>query len=242
MSGPGRIDLLLGSDIGAWITGFVDPADVGTVITRDPAIAAAAAARGMPTATDPAAIRPAPAAFSAHWPAVLAAADLAAWEMAWNLHPGLLPWGRGYAPVFWALWAGEPAGATLHVLSEGLDKGAIVDQAPVAVHAGDTGASLYARVLDARRELVRAWWPRLVAGERPTGVAQPAGGSYHSRADFLALRDGAGLDADAVSAHDIVRLCRALAMPGMPGPRVDGVRLAIVPDPPPADIPIVPAP
>lgn len=230
MTGRGRIDLLLGSDIGLWMAAFVDPADVGTVVTRDPAIAGAAAARGMRTAASVADADPAPFAFSAHWPTVLTADDLAGWEAAWNLHPGLLPWGRGYAPVFWALWAGEPAGATLHVMTAGLDKGAIVDQARVAVRDDDTGASLYARVLDVRRELVRSWWPRLVAGERPEGVPQPAGGTYHSRADFLALRDGTALDPDVLTARDLVRLTRALAMPGMPGPLVAGVRLALAPD------------
>ena len=34
-----------------------------------------------------------------------------------NLHPALLPWGRGACPVFWALWERTPAGATLARLS-----------------------------------------------------------------------------------------------------------------------------
>jgi methionyl-tRNA formyltransferase len=220
------IDLLLGSDIGAWIVDLVDPADVGTVLTREPVIAAAAAARGMRVASEVGGFAPSRRAFSAHWPAVLSAAELGAWEMAWNLHPGLLPWGRGYGPVFWALWAGEPAGATLHVMSSGLDKGALVDQVRVHVDPDDTGAVLYGRVLEARRDLVRRWWPRLVAGERPAGSAQPQGGSYHGRADLLALRDHP--DLDAMGARDLVRLCRALAMPGMPGPLVPGGRLVLV--------------
>jgi folate-dependent phosphoribosylglycinamide formyltransferase PurN len=220
------IDLLLGSDIGAWIIELVEPAEVGTVITRDEAVARTAVARGMRVASGVAGVKPSRRAFSAHWPTVLSPADLATWEMAWNLHPGLLPWGRGYGPVFWALWAGEPAGASLHVMSSGLDRGAVVDQVQVPVEADDTGASLYGRVLDARRELVRRWWPRLVAGECPAGSSQPSGGSYHSRADLLLLRDHP--DLDALGARDLARLCRALAMPGMPGPQVPGGRLTLV--------------
>lgn len=225
MTGAARIDLLLGSDIGAWIVGFVEPERVGTVITRDDTIARLAAARGLPVASGVDGLSPAPVALSAHWPDVLSARELEAWEMAWNLHPGLLPWGRGYGPVFWALWAGEPAGATLHVMTSGLDKGAIVDQLEVEVRADDTGATLYGRVLEARQALVARWWPRLCAGERPGGVAQPAGGSYHARSALLALRDDPPLE--AMSADELVRLCRALAMPGMPGPRVAGGRLAL---------------
>lgn len=219
-----RVDLLTGSDIGRWMVGWVDPDDVGTVFTLDPEIAGLARERGMPT-SDTVAVPRASRAFSAHWPVRLTAEQLAGWEAAWNLHPGLLPWGRGYGPVFWAIWAGEPAGATLHEMTVGLDRGPIVDQCEVEVQPDDTGASLYGRVLEVRQAMVRQWWPRLVAGERPAAVPQPAGGSYHARAELLALRDDP--DLAAMSAGDLVRLSRALAMPGRPGPRVGPWRLAL---------------
>ena len=227
-----RFDLLVGSDIGLWIVQAVDPADVGVVVTRSEEIAAAARKRGLTArdrvtgGTEPGRPDGARLALSAHWPAVLGPDELALYEGAWNIHPGLLPWGRGYAPVFWALWAGEPAGATLHVMTAGLDKGPIVGQRPVEVRDDDTAAALYRRVLEARKALFAEWWPRLVRGERPAGVPQPPGGSYHSRSEFLDLRDSASLA--ALSASDLVRLCRALAMPGMPGPMVaPGLRLEL---------------
>jgi methionyl-tRNA formyltransferase len=213
-----QFDLLLGSEIGLWIVGVVDPRDVGTVITKDGKIARAAAARGLNVADGPMKSAPAPFAVSAHWPTVLTAEELDAYAQAWNLHPGLLPWGRGYGPVFWAIWAGEPAGATLHVMSTALDRGPIVDQRPVPVYDNDTGGSLYRRVLEARENLFLRWWPRLIGGERPAGEPQSARGSYHARAEFIELRDAA--DVGAMSAMDLVRLARALAMPGMPGLRV----------------------
>jgi hypothetical protein len=237
----GPFDLLLGSDIGLWIAATVDPGDVASIVTRSDPIADEARRRGMTVRTDVAgaggsgsggAVR---FALSAHWPAVLTQADLALYEAAWNIHPGLLPWGRGYAPVFWALWAGEPAGASLHVMTAGLDKGPVVDQRQVAVLGEDTAATLYLRVLSARQDLFTEWWPRLVAGERPAAIPQAAGGSYHSRADFLALRD-AGSVAD-LSADDLVRLCRALAMPGMPGPLVaPSLRLTLETDEPKGEV------
>jgi methionyl-tRNA formyltransferase len=228
MTGPRpRFDLLLGSEIGLRIVGAVDPRDVGTVITKDNAIALAAAARGLPVAPGPTRESAAPFAVSAHWPTVLSADELAIYEQAWNLHPGLLPWGRGYGPVFWAIWAGEPAGATLHVMSSALDRGPIVEQRPVPVYDDDTGGSLYRRVLEARENLFLQWWPRLVAGERPEGEPQPSGGSYHARAEFIELRDAA--DLASMSSADLIRLARALAMPGLPGLQVGpGRRLAYV--------------
>jgi len=224
-----RFDLLLGAEIGRWIVDVVDAADVAVVVTRDPVVADAARARGLAIARDVPTSSGARFAFSAHWPTFLSADQLAAYEHAWNLHPGLLPWGRGYGPVFWALWAGEPAGATLHTMSAGLDKGPVVAQRAVAVAADDTGDSLYRRVHEASQALFLEWWPRLVAGERPTGDPQPTGGSYHARADLLRLRDKA--DIESMPGRDVIRLARALAMPGMPGLRV-GMRhrLSIVVD------------
>ena len=230
--GRHRFDLLVGSDIGLWIVESVDPADVAAVVTRSEEIAAAARRRGLPVRDrvvaegEPSRIDAGRFALSAHWPAVLSPDELAAYEGAWNIHPGLLPWGRGYAPVFWALWAGEPAGATLHVMTAGLDKGPTVDRRPVEVRDEDTAATLYLRVLEARKAIFSEWWPRLVGGERPSGLPQSPGGSYHSRSEFLDLRDSAPLA--TMSAPDLVRLCRALAMPGMPGPMVaPGWRLSL---------------
>jgi methionyl-tRNA formyltransferase len=235
---PESFDLLLGSDIGLWIAARVNPADVAAIVTRSDEIAAEARRRGIAVRSEVATTAAAGSrgsagsgrrALSAHWPVVLTQPDLDLYEAAWNIHPGLLPWGRGYGPVFWALWAGEPAGASLHVMTAGLDKGPVVDQRAVEVGEADTAATLYPRVLDARKELFSEWWPRLVAGERPVGTPQAAGGSYHSRSDFLALRDSGSVA--GLSASDLVRLCRALAMPGMPGPMVaPGVRLRLDPD------------
>jgi methionyl-tRNA formyltransferase len=224
-----QFDLLIGSEIGRWILGVVDPADVSTVVTHDDGIAEMAADRGTRVARAFPPDRPARFALSAHWPTVLTSEELAAYEIAWNVHPGLLPWGRGYGPVFWALWAGEPAGCTLHVMSAALDRGPIVDQRVVAARPDDTGWTLYRRVLEAREQLFLEWWPRLVAGERPEGTPQDEGGSYHARVDFLKMRDEP--DLAGMSAADLVRLTRALVMPGMPGPMVgDGLRLQISPD------------
>jgi hypothetical protein len=43
-----------------------------------------------------------------------------------NAHPGLLPEYRGAEPVLWALKNGDPQGATVHLLDEGIDTGPIL--------------------------------------------------------------------------------------------------------------------
>ncbi len=54
-----------------------------------------------------------------------------------NVHPSLLPRGRGIDPVFWTLRRGErETGITIHLMDEGFDSGPILLQQRVAVPEG----------------------------------------------------------------------------------------------------------
>ena len=213
MSGGG-IDLLVGGTLGAWALRNASPALVRQVVCLDDALIAVAAERGHELfAGDPhdAAFVPGGAALSVHFPLILRPALFERYGGAvWNLHPGLLPYGRGMYPVFWALWEGTPAGATLHELTAGLDAGPIVEQREVEVLASDTGGRLHERVQAAERELFQRWLPRLAAGGRPAARPQPAGGSHHSLAEFEYLRDEGRYD---VPRADRERLQRCLTFP-----------------------------
>ena len=64
-----------------------------------------------------------------------------------NLHPALLPLGRGPDPLFWAFREPDPArsgagGVTIHLMSGGLDSGPIVAQDQIALPDGITEAEL----------------------------------------------------------------------------------------------------
>jgi phosphoribosylglycinamide formyltransferase 1 len=79
-----------------------------------------------------------------------------------NIHPALLPrhGGPGMygARVHAAVLAAGDAtsGATVHLVDEAYDRGAILAQAVVPVLAGDTTSTLAARVLDAEHRLLPA--------------------------------------------------------------------------------------
>ncbi|UCE32282.1 MAG: phosphoribosylglycinamide formyltransferase [Burkholderiales bacterium] len=71
-----------------------------------------------------------------------------------NIHPSLLPAFPGLHTHRRALEAGVRVhGATVHFVTAQLDRGPIIAQAAVAVHAGDTESSLAARVLAAEHRL-----------------------------------------------------------------------------------------
>jgi methionyl-tRNA formyltransferase len=206
------VDLLVGGSLGPWAIDRADPAEVAQVVTDDRALASLARSRGF-SVCDGDDWQPSARGLSVHYQRIVPDAMLEGYEGLWNLHPGFLPWGRGFYPVFWALWEGSPAGATLHEITSQLDAGPIVEQLEVPVLAQDTGGSLHARVQAAERALFERWWPRLLAGEAVASTAQPAdaAGSTHTRGEFLELkRDGWR----ALSPAELERLQRCLDFPG----------------------------
>ena len=218
---PG-VDLYLGSAIGLWALRRIGRRRTGVVFTLDPAIAAEAAAMGLAVSTEDPHNAPtsSPQALSVHYPRIFRPELLARYRSMYNLHPALLPFGRGYFPAFWALWEGTPAGATLHVVTERLDAGPVALQREVVYDDRDTGGSLHARVTAAERSLLVAAWKTLGSGGDLPTVAQKTGGSYHSRADFEELREPGSLG--RLPDDRLIRLARCLTFPGYPALDLSG--------------------
>lgn len=71
-----------------------------------------------------------------------------------NIHPSLLPKYPGLNTHARAIDAGDhEAGASVHWVTEGVDEGAVIDQASVPILAGDTPDDLAARVLAEEHKL-----------------------------------------------------------------------------------------
>ena len=82
-----------------------------------------------------------------------------------NVHPSLLPVGRGPEPVFWALRRGERrTGATVHLMDAGLDTGPIVAQAAIDVPEGARAPALERRLMRLGGRLLVDVLPTLAAG------------------------------------------------------------------------------
>lgn len=213
-----RIDLFLGSDMGLWALHRFTRDQIGNVITLDEVTATESRAVGIPTHLGNAnalCYVPSDRGLSIHYPRLLRAPLLAKYDAVYNLHPGYLPWGRGYYPVFWALWEGTPAGPTLHKINIGIDEGPIVDQIQVPYGDGDTGGSLFERVRAAEKELLRVHLPSMTSPGPIDTRRQSSGGTYHSRQEFLDLKNC--VDWRNWNGQQLVKLVRCLTIPHYPG-------------------------
>jgi methionyl-tRNA formyltransferase len=86
-----------------------------------------------------------------------------------GMHPSLLPRHRGRAPIPWAILSGlARTGVTLFEITDpSADAGPIVGQAVVEIAAGETASSLYERLAQAHRDVLREYVPQLIAGSAP---------------------------------------------------------------------------
>ncbi len=213
-----KTDLLLGSDIGDWALNRTPADQVNQIVTLDEALAKRAQSLGLKTVlgnANSANYVPARVGFSVHYAAILKPQLIEKYEKIYNLHPGYLPWGRGYYPIFWALWEQTPAGATLHEMTAGVDEGPIVAQTNVPYNGSDTGGSLFRRVREAEENLFVQYWPQIISGENLPTHRQPLGGTYHRKKEFYELKQQA--EWEKLSSKDLLRLVRALTFPGQSG-------------------------
>ena len=60
-----------------------------------------------------------------------------------NLHPSLLPNGRGADPIPWSLIKDERQGATIHIIDSGLDTGGILAQKEIETNIAMNSGDIY---------------------------------------------------------------------------------------------------
>jgi methionyl-tRNA formyltransferase len=212
------VDLYLGSDMGLWVLDQIESDAVRQAITFDEGIAAKAESHGIRVLRGNAnsiPFVPADIGLSVHYPRLLKPHLIAQYRKLYNLHPGYLPWGRGYYPVFWALWERTPAGATLHEITAGIDEGPIVAQVNVEYGVDDTGETLFQRVRMAEKLLFCEYWQRIITGEQLPSFLQTDLGSYHTKQEFFALKQNC--DWSNMTAEDLIRLIRCLTFSGYSG-------------------------
>lgn len=106
-----------------------------------------------------------------------------------NVHPSLLPIGRGPEPVFWTLRRGErQTGATIHRIDEGLDTGPILAQATTPVPLGIEEPALEHHLMSMGGTLLAETLPAIASGTAsgtPQGDTLATTAPPPTREDFI---------------------------------------------------------
>ncbi len=123
-----------------------------------------------------------------------------------NIHPAFLPYCRGRDPVVWALRYGFPAGVTLHVVSSGVDEGAIWYREKVHYDFPCTGGELYKAVTDRSWKAFCENWPKIRGNQIPPESQPPEGAGKTFRRSDLCVDRRINADEDSVARSVVQRL------------------------------------
>jgi methionyl-tRNA formyltransferase len=125
-----------------------------------------------------------------------------------NIHPGLNPYNRGWYPQVFAINNKMPHGATIHLMDEKVDHGAILIQKELEIFSYDTSLSVYERVVDLEIELFKDNFENVIFGTS-TPKEMESEGNYNGIADFNRL---CGLDLNNVATlKEHIDLLRSLS-------------------------------
>lgn len=127
--------------------------------------------------------------FGIHFPYIIPKEILAIPKVGFiNLHPAYLPYNKGWHTPSWAILDNTPYGATLHFMSEELDKGDIIFQKKIIIKLNDTADSLYQRVLNLEYEVFTEAFEDLIS-LKPNRLKQTEIGTEHFKKDLSTIQE-----------------------------------------------------
>jgi len=71
-----------------------------------------------------------------------------------NLHPGTLPHNRGLDTLKWAVHDDMPQAISAHIIDARIDRGELITERIVPVHAGDSFADIYNRMMWTQMDMI----------------------------------------------------------------------------------------
>lgn len=105
-----------------------------------------------------------------------------------NIHPSLLPYGRGKDPVVWSIQENMPGGATVLRMNAAVDAGDIWAQTRIDYTLPITGGALYSKVIPACIQGFLDHWENIRAGRVSAQVQTETTCPTRKRKDLLADR------------------------------------------------------
>lgn len=186
----------------------------------EPSLSARCRALGVPTTGSVAAagLGPGDLLLSLQYDKIIRMPDLGG-AAAYNLHFSALPQHRGCYPGIWALRSGDAqAGVSLHILTAGIDDGAVVDQSPIPIDESTTARELYDQMHRSGAALVRRHLANLLLGSAQAREQDHSAATYHDRRsiDFTQRE----LPFETLDTMACSRLARSLIFPPFQHPTI----------------------
>ena len=134
-----------------------------------------------------------------------------------NLHPSLLPLGKGADPIPWAIIDDLPQGVTIHEIDCDLDTGPILEQMALETNASMSAGEVYqeamSRLLALYMKLLQPW-----LNHELKVVCQIGAGSHHYSKDLENVR--VSLQKEPIEYEKMLRTINALTFNDGRRPRV----------------------
>jgi methionyl-tRNA formyltransferase len=105
-----------------------------------------------------------------------------------NLHPSLLPIGRGAHPISWSIMDEQPQGITLHLIDQGLDTGNIVFQKEIFTNVSMSAGEIYEIAMTELLESFSKYFPRWIKGELDAYAQSESIEIRHTSKEMKSLR------------------------------------------------------
>jgi len=144
----------------------------------------------------------------AWWPSIVKQKAIESARVGWlNMHPSMLPYGRGKHGYYWSIVEGTPFGVTLHFIDKGIDTGPILFQREIQIAMTDTGETLYNKGVSEIIELFKESYPKLVANNFTACPQDDAMATYHHSSE---IDPHSCIDLEAqYKAGDLINILRA---------------------------------
>ena len=156
----------------------------------------------------------------AWWPAIIKSEAIRSVNVGWvNMHPSLLPYGRGKHGYFWSIVEDTPFGVSIHFIDEGIDTGPILFQKEIPVTFEDTGQSLYKKGVEEVIKLFKENYDRITSLEFTPRKQKDSISTSHFACE---IESKTGIDLSGeYRAEDLMNLIRARTFWGGPSLRVN---------------------
>jgi len=100
-----------------------------------------------------------------------------------NTHPSILPFHRGWQPIFFSVLEQTDIGVSIHLVNSELDKGKLLCQSKVEESPHETLKSIHTKCRNKIIEILKTNWEQIL-DQKISPVRQEGKGCYHNSKEF----------------------------------------------------------